>query len=139
MKEKKKARRLSGGEITWTVIEGIFGVAGLTMIILGFIADYLPVAYSDNYLLQAQQDLMVRTSGHLTFRWLGVIFLLFGALLAVITLHAFAKKRDLSDERELRRQQRMKIINDSVSEEAVVDAESKPVEEQKESTPETAQ
>lgn len=128
-KERKHKRVLSGAEIFWIVFEGLFGAAGLTMIVLGFVADYLPVIYSDNALLQAQQKVMQATNGLLTFRWIGFILILAGTLIAVISLHFFAKKRDISDEREARRQQRMKIISDSVSEPEVVDAASKPVEE----------
>ncbi len=126
---KKTSRHLSKPEIFWIAFESFFGVAGLVLIILGFIADYLQVAYSDNYLLQAQQAILQGSSGLLTFRWIGFIVLLAGALMAVITLNVFAKKRDFADEREARRAQRLKIINDSVSEEAVVDAPSKPVED----------
>lgn len=126
--EEKKIKRLSKAEIFWTVLESLIVVAGLTMIVLGFVADYLPKIYSENYLLQAQQGLMQKTSGLITFRWLGFILLIGGVLIAAISLHVFAKKRDVSDERELRRQQRMKIISDSAAE-PIVDAESKPVEE----------
>lgn len=128
-KEMKNPKALSGWEIFWIVFESLFGVSGITMIILGFIADYLPVAYSDNYLLQAQQKVLQGSSGLLTFRWIGFILVLAGTLMAVITLHVFAKKRDVTEEREARRQQRMKIISDSVTEPEVVDAASKPVEE----------
>lgn len=129
MKEKKNVKRvMSVPEIVWTVVEGLFGLAGITLIVLGFVADYLPLLYSENYLLQAQQDFMNATHTPLTFRWLGFICLLIGAVLALITLHFFAKRRDVSDERELRRQQRMKIIAESAPEPEVVDAESKPVE-----------
>ncbi len=129
-KEIKAKKNLSKPEIFWIALESFFGLAGLVLIILGFIADYLKVAYSDNYLLQAQQAILQGSSGLLTFRWIGFIVLLFGALMAVVTLNVFAKKRDFADEREARRAQRMKIINDSVSEEAVVDAPSEPVKEQ---------
>ncbi len=129
MEETKAKKNLSKPEIFWIVFESLFGVAGLTLIILGFIADYLQVAYSDNYLLQAQQKILQGSNGLLTFRWIGFILILAGALIAAISLHVFAKKRDVSNEREARRAQRLKIINDSVAEENIVDAASKPVEE----------
>ncbi len=129
--EEKSKRKLTKGEIAWIVIEGLFGLAGITFIVLGFVADYLPLLYSENVLLQSQQALMKGTGGLLTYRWLGFLLLAVGVVITLITLNFFAKKSDLSEEREARRQQRLKIIAESAAVESpeVVDAESKPVEE----------
>ena len=131
--EEKSKRKISKGEIAWIVVEGLFGLAGITFIVLGFVADYLPLLYSENVLLQSEQKLMKATGGFLTYRWLGFLLLLVGVIIALITLNYFAKRSDLSEEREVRRQQRLKIISESAAAEApapeVVDAESKPVEE----------
>ncbi len=127
-KETNAAKSLSKPEIFWIVFESLFGVAGIILIILGFIADYLKVAYSDNYLLQAQQKILQGSNGLLTFRWIGFILVLAGALIAVASLTIFAKKRDVNNEREARRQERLKIISESVVETPVVDAPSAPVE-----------
>lgn len=111
VENKKKARKISVGERIWIVIESIFGVGGLILLVLGIVSDYLPIKYSENPLAKIEQDWLNFSHTQLTFRWLGIIAILIGALLAVITLNHYAKKTDADEERELRRAQRLQVLN----------------------------
>lgn len=110
---KKRKRKLSIGETIWVVIESLFGGAGLVLLVLGMVSDYLPLAYSDNYIATAESAWMSFSHTNLTFRALGVIAILIGAFLAVITLNHYAKKSDADEEREIRRAQRLQVLNAS--------------------------
>ena len=113
---KKTKRKLSVGETIWTVTESIFGIGGLTLLVLGIVSDYLPSVYSENYLAMAEQAWMSFSHTSLSFRWLGIIAILIGSTLALITLNHYAKKTDADDERELRRAQRLQVLNNSEQE-----------------------
>ncbi len=121
---KKTKRKFSIGETIWTVVESIFGIGGLTLLVLGIVSDYLPSVYSENYLAMAEQAWMSFSHTSLSFRWLGIIAILIGATLALITLNHYAKKTDADEERELRRAQRLQVLSGSEEEskEAVSEA-----------------
>ncbi len=125
--EKKKTRKISIGERIWITIESVFGLAGFTLLVLGIVSDYLPSKYSENFLAKQEQAWMSFSHTPLTFRWLGVIALLIGSLLAVITLNHYAKKTDADEERELRRAQRLQVLNgESITEEKAKEVPSEP-------------
>ena len=69
---------------------------------------------------------------YLSFRWLGIIAILIASVLAVITLNHFAKKTDADEERELRRAQRLQVLNGSSEEAATpVEVKNEPVADKK--------
>ena len=111
VEEKKNYHKVSKLEIFWIVIEGGFGLAGFVMLILGLISDYLPVVYSENSIAQAEQGWMNFVHCSMSFRALGVILILIGAVIAVISLNHYAKKSDADEERAIRRAQRLQVLN----------------------------
>ena len=113
-------KSISKGEWVFIILDGILGLGGLTMIVLGFCADYFPGKPSDNWTGQSEFASVM----HLSYRWFGVILLLAAAIIAAICLNAFARKNDTDNERALRRAQRLKVISESekVSEEVVAKA-----------------
>lgn len=124
---KKTKRKISVGETIWIVIESIFGVGGLTLLVLGIVSDYFPSVYSENYIAMAERSWMSFSHTSLSFRWLGIIAILLGSVLAVITLNHYAKKTDADEERELRRAQRLQVLNNDQKEVKEVVAETEPV------------
>jgi membrane-bound ClpP family serine protease len=106
---EKKKRKLAKSEICWIVISGVIGLGGLALIVLGFVADYLPVLASENYTGQAAFESVM----HLSYRWLGAILLVLAAFISVIFLNYYAKKSDLDAERTQRRAERLRVISDS--------------------------
>jgi predicted RNA-binding protein with PUA-like domain len=102
-------RRVSNSEIFWIALCSLIGLGGIAMIVLGFVADYLPVLNSENYSGQTAFE----TAMHMPYRWFGVILLLGSAFISVITLNFYAKKTDIDEERAVRRAQRLQVISDS--------------------------
>src|SRR5574344_1745748 len=109
--EKKSANKIAGAEITWIVISGLIAAAGLAMVILGIIGDYLPIKSSENWILLGEASF--KNVMKMNYRWFGVILILGAALISVIYLNIFAKKSDIDEERALRRQQRLQVISQS--------------------------
>lgn len=111
--ETKKTRKIGRWEIFWIALEGTAAFVGLFLMILGIVGDYLPVLYSDNWILQSERGWMSFSNSQITFRWLGFFFLIGAAVLAVITLNYFAKASDRNEERALRRAQRLQVLSES--------------------------
>ena len=111
VKKKNKIRKVSISERIWIVIESIFFVDGIVLLVLGIVSDYLPVKYSENVLANAEQSWIDFSHTPLTFRALGIIAIVVAAFLSAITLNHFAKKKDVDEERELRRAQRLQVLN----------------------------
>ena len=110
MKENtENKRKVSNSEIVWIVICSLIGLGGVAMIVLGFVADYLPVLNSENYSGQTAFE----GAMHMPYRWFGVILLLGSAFISVISLNFYAKRTDIDEERAVRRTQRLQVISDS--------------------------
>lgn len=121
MSETKKSK-ITKAEIIWIIIVSLLLIAGITFIVLGFVADYLPVKASENYLGQAE----FTAATNMTYRWFGVALMMGGVAIALITLNYFAHRSDVEEERAIRKAQRLKVISDAepenVSTEGAVDA-----------------
>lgn len=104
-------KRFSRGEVLISIFDGLLILGGLVLIVLGLVADYLPIEDIDDYNWSGQATFS--EAMHMSYRWFGLILFLGGVLLSVIFLNFFAKKSDTNNEREQRRAQRMKIISDS--------------------------
>lgn len=132
---KSTTSKISGWEKFWIVLASLFIVAGLFFAILGIVGSHLSLAYSDNWILNSQSAFEAKI--HLSYRWFGVILLLVGAVVGVISLNLFERKSDADAERAERRAQRMKIISNSEkdekpaenSTEGATEVEATPVEE----------
>ncbi len=113
-------RKVSNSEIVWIVICSLIALGGLAMIVLGFVADYLPALNSENYTGQAA----FQSAMHMSYRWFGVILLIGAAFISVISLNYYAKKTDVDEERATRRAQRLQVISESteVSKSAPIEA-----------------
>ena len=107
--EDVSKKKISGLEMAFIIVDGIIALGGLTMIVLGYIADYFPGKPEDNWTGQAS----FMSAMHISYRWFGVILLVAAAIIAAIVLNGFARKNDTDNERALRRAQRMKILSES--------------------------
>jgi len=113
MEETKKKRKVSNWEIVTIVIESLIGLAGLVMIVLGFISSYFPGVSSDNWTGESSFG-SVMQMGYRTF---GAILIAVAVIIAAFFLNFFARRGDVDADREERRAQRMRILSES--EEAV--------------------
>ncbi len=94
----------------WRTIVCVFDAAlalvGIIMIILGIISDYLPKKNSENWTGNA---VFTQATG-MDYRWFGFI-LISGAVAIMLIAFNVMAHRDASDkEREIRRQERMKVL-----------------------------
>lgn len=102
-----KKRTVSGKEIAWYVIAGVFVMLGLTLMVFGIIGHHMNVALDDNFIKQAEDNLVNAIKVPFDFRIWGIMFVLLGAIVTIITLNFNAKKTDRELERTVRRQQRL--------------------------------
>lgn len=116
----KKKLKLTTFEKVWYPITGAFGAWGLTYVILGCLAKYLPIPESKNALAKA--DSAIASVFGLGFFGWGLIILGISVLATVICLLAVAKHADREFEKAQRRAARLNRGN-------MFDEESKPTGE----------
>ena len=104
MKEKK-ARKLKPVELVIYIISGLFILWGLTYIVLGLVAQNLPITSEDNQFIAANNG-FAKTFGLDWLGW-GLIILAIAAVGAVIVLLSLAGKSDREYEKNTRRAQRL--------------------------------
>lgn len=100
---------------TWRAIVCTFDAAlalgGLIMIALGIVSDYLPKKNSENWTGNAAFE----AATGMDYRWFGFILIACSIAIMLLAFNVMAH-RDASDkERELRRQERMKVLAASES------------------------
>ncbi|HBN00962.1 MAG TPA: hypothetical protein DD384_07125 [Firmicutes bacterium] len=93
-------------------LDGVLALGGMIMIALGVISDYLPKKNSDNWTGNAAFE---ATTG-MDYRWFGFILIACSVALMFLAFNVMAHHDASDKERELRRQERMKVL--AASEEA---------------------
>ena len=130
-KANKKKFPLHPFEFVWYVLTGLVGAWGLTYIVLGLVAQNLPVKSEDEGLVKVNGD-FAKTFKLDFFGW-GLIILAIAAVAIVIALLLFSNKVDREYEKTVRRAQRMAQLEAEVDkEEGVIDAEVEPVQPKEE-------
>lgn len=121
--ENKKTWKLkiSKFELVAYIITGAFALWGFVYMILGLLANNLPIHSDQNYLKQAS-DAIKQTFG-LDFLGWGIIILAISILAMVIVMLACAGKKDKTFEKEQRRAARLMRNKPQVSEPQVVEGE----------------
>ena len=120
MKENETKAKLSGKEIAWLVISFIFLATALTFIAFHFIAAGITASGVEakyNLLLQADKAMISATK--LGWLYWGLVALLVGVIILIITLEVFARKNEKSVDKDRRRKDK-KTFN--ISEDSVRDA-----------------
>lgn len=133
VKKKRKRFPLHPFELVWYVLTGLVGAWGLTYIVLGLIAENLPVKSTDEGLVEVNAQ-FAKTFKLDFFGW-GLIILAIAAVAAVIVLLLFSNKVDRDYEKNVRRAQRMAQMEAEEAkleqQEEIIDAEVEPVQEEK--------
>ena len=137
VKKNQKKLPLHPFELVWYILVGLVGIWGLTYIVLGIIASYLPIQSEDPALVKANDKILELFK--LDMLGWGLIILAIAAVAAVVVLILFSNKVDRDYEKNVRRAQRLaqleaeELKEESIEEQQiVVDAEVQPVEEKKE-------
>lgn len=131
VKQNKKKLPLHPFELTWYVLTGLVGIWGLTYIVLGLVAENLPITSEDKGLVKVNGEFAKRFG--LDFLGWGLIILAIAAVCAVIVLLLFSNKVDRDYEKNVRRAQRLAQIEAEEAKEEqqqVIDAEVEPVKEE---------
>ena len=136
-KANKKQLPLHPAEIVWYGICACVGLWGLTYIVLGLVADNLPITSEDSEFVEANAE-FAKTFGLGWFHW-GLIILGIAAVCAAVTLLLLSNKADRDYEKSTRRAARLAQLDaEEEKEEAelakkqegeVVDAEVAPAEQ----------
>jgi len=130
--EKKTIKRgpLSGKELAWYIVAGIFATAGLTFLVFGIVGSHFPGKASDNWVIISENAWLTNWS-KMGYRWWGLILIGVGTLIGCIALTVFAKVSDRDQERVIRRQQRLVLeqqVTEKTAEAIEVKAEDKKAE-----------
>lgn len=117
VKQNKKKLPLHPFELVWYILCGLVGVWGLTYIVLGLVAENLPIKTSGNeYGLVEANETIAKTFG-LDFLGWGLIILAIAAVAVVIVLLLFSNKVDRDYEKNVRRAQRLAQLEAEVEKE----------------------
>lgn len=115
-KTKVKKQHSKSWHVAWRsiigAIDALHAAAGILFIVLGFISDYLPKKNSENW----TGDATFAANMHMGYRWFGFILLAGAVLILAIFFNVMAHHDEADRERELRRQERMKILAASAPE-----------------------
>ena len=137
VKKNTKKLPLHPFEFVWYILVGLVGIWGLTYIVLGLVASYLPISTEDPGLVEANEKILKLFK--LDFLGWGLIILAIAAIAAVVVLILFSNKVDRDYEKNVRRAQRLAQLEEEEAKEEnieeqkiVIDAEVAPVEEKKE-------
>lgn len=87
-------------------LDGALALGGIIMIILGIISDYLPKKNSDNWTGNAA----FQAATGMDYRWFGFILIACSVALMFLAFNVMAHHDAFDKERELRRQERMKVL-----------------------------
>lgn len=98
-------------EIVWYSLCGAIALWGLTYIVLGLLAKYLPLLSEQNPLVSFDTTIK-NLFGLDSLSW-GLILLAIGSLLAIIVLLSFAKTADRSYDKSLRRKARLSHLDET--------------------------
>ena len=140
VKQNKKKLPLHPFELVWYALCGLVGIWGLAYIVLGLVAENLPVTSEDKGLVKVSGQ-FAKTFG-LDFLGWGLIILAIAGIAAVIVLLVFSNKVDRDYEKNVRRAQRLAQLEaeeakeEQAQNEAIVDAEVERVKEEKPAEPE---
>ena len=87
-------------------LDGALALGGIIMIVLGIISDYLPKKNSDNWTGNAA----FQAATGMDYRWFGFILIACSVALMFLAFNVMAHHDASDKERELRRQERMKVL-----------------------------
>ena len=119
-------------ELVWYTLCCLVGIWGITYIVLGLVAENLPIRATNEGLVKVNLDFAKKFG--LDFLGWGLIILAIAAVAAVIVLLLFSNKVDREYEKNVRRAQRLaqleaEEIKEEEKQEAIEAEIQKPVEE----------
>lgn len=93
----------------WFVFGVLVSINAIIFLILGLINDYASIPYSP---FKVPNDGMKQALFGIDFKWFGVITLILGTFIYALALSFASKAEDREKEREARREQRLKVMEE---------------------------
>lgn len=121
--EKKKTKSgiknfLSAKQWFWFVLGILIAINAVTFLTIGLISDYGDLAYD---IFEAANTGMKTALGGLDFKWFGVLTFVVGTLIYSLALSSSSKNEDREKEKNARREQRLKAMEEARNQGVVVD------------------
>lgn len=126
-KANKKKLPLHPAELVWYIVCGLVGLWGLTYIVLGLIAENLPITSEDNDFVAANAK-FADTFGLDWLGW-GLIILAIAAIAAAAVLLVLSNKSDRDYEKNTRRAARLAQLEAEEAKEEQQEQQEAPVQE----------
>ena len=105
--------KVSGKEFAWYLVGATISAFGVILMVFGIIGHHMNV---DNFIRNAEKDLISAIKIPFDFRIWGILVFILGVVVVVIALAYNAKKADREIEKKLRRQQRQSALKDNTIE-----------------------
>lgn len=134
VKKNKKKLPLHPFELVWYGLTGLVGIWGLTYIVLGLVAENLPVSSEDKGLVKANGDFA--SIFGLDFLGWGLIILAIAAVAAVVVLLLYSNKVDRDYEKTVRRAQRLAQLEEEEAKEDLEEQQQEAIDAEVEPAPE---
>ena len=94
-------KKISNKEFAWYLACGLLGVIGLLAIVFGIIGYHMDAPAGTNFITEFEDKI------NFSLRYIGLIFIAGGVVLALCVLLYNAKKADREVEKKVRREQRL--------------------------------
>jgi hypothetical protein len=102
-----KKMQLTLGQQFWRIVSLLFLVAGLTLAILGFLRDFLPLSYDQNWIRIAESAMNEFLSTNFSWQIWGSLLMITGALIFALLMQRLASEEEKQLEKLQRRAQRL--------------------------------
>lgn len=103
----KKLQNITTKDWIWLTLFATLSVLGFFLSLFGFLADFLNVSSTDNWIKNAEQAVVDFLTLPLNFLQWGAIFMIVGVFFLVLVLNAIAQREQVEREKKLRRAQRL--------------------------------
>lgn len=108
-KTEKLVLGFSVKQLVWFIIGILISINALIFLVLGLITDYASIPGN---IISTPNQGMINALGGIDFKWFGVMTFVLGTLIYSLTLSFASKNEDREKEREARREQRLKAMEE---------------------------
>lgn len=108
-KTEKLVLGFSVKQLVWFIIGILISINALIFLILGLITDYASIPGN---IISTPNQGMINALGGIDFKWFGVMTFVLGTLIYSLALSFASKNEDRGKEREARREQRLKAMEE---------------------------
>lgn len=108
-KTEKLVLGFSVKQLVWFIIGILISINALIFLVLGLITDYASIPGN---IISTPNQGMINALGGIDFKWFGVMTFVLGTLIYSLVLSFASKNEDREKEREARREQRLKAMEE---------------------------